>query len=116
MAEEELSRLLVLWTSGEKLTAMNMVMMYTYNAKAQGWWPDITLLIWGAASRLVAEDQEVQERVTAACDAGVRVIACKKCAENLGVVAALEGLGIEVFYTGEFLTAWLKSGDRILSI
>jgi hypothetical protein len=116
MAEEELSRLLVLWTSGEKLTALNMVLMYTYNAKAHDWWSDITLLIWGAASHLVAEDREVQEQVTAAREAGVRVIACKKCAENLGVVEVLEGLGIEVFYTGEFLTAWLKSGDRILSV
>jgi hypothetical protein len=116
LAEEQPSRLLVLWASGEKETALNMVLMYTFNARAHGWWPEITLLVWGAASRLLAQDHEVQERVVATRDAGVRVVACKKCAENLGVVEALEQLGVEVFYTGEFLTDWLKSGDRVLSV
>jgi hypothetical protein len=46
----------------------------------------------------------------------VRVIACRKCAENLYVVEELEKLGVEVFYTGEFLTNWLKSGERVLTI
>jgi hypothetical protein len=116
MAQEEMSRLLVLWTSGERDTALQMVLMYTFNAKAHGWWPEITLLVWGAAARLAAEDPQVQERLVATREAGVRVIACRACAERLGAVEALERLGVEVFYTGEFLTDWLKSGDRILSV
>jgi hypothetical protein len=116
MDGKQTERLLVLWTSGEKETALNMVFMYSVNAMRFGWWPSVTVLVWGAATRLAAADAAVQAQIALAREHGVRVIACKKCAENLGAVEALEGLGIEVFYTGEFLTEWLKSGERILSI
>ncbi|MHB1355551.1 MAG: DsrE family protein [Anaerolineae bacterium] len=110
------SRLLVLWTSGEKETALNMVLMYTTNAKLHAWWDEVVLLVWGAASRLAAEDADVQARIVAARQAGVRVIACLACAKNMGVVEALKSQGIEVFYTGQFLSDWLKSGDKVLSV
>jgi hypothetical protein len=110
------SRLLVLWTTGDKETALNMVLMYTLNSRLRDWWDEVTLLVWGAASRLTAEDADVQAQLGAAQRAGVRVIACIACARNLGVVEPLQQLGIEVFPTGQFLTDWLKSGDRFVSI
>ena len=116
MTNETPSRLLVLWTSGEKETALNMVLMYTTNSKLQNWWDEVVLLVWGAASRLAAEDPEVQARIVAARQVGVRVIACIACARNLGVVEALQQQGIEVFPTGQFLSDWIKSGDKVLSV
>ena len=116
MSEGAGERLLVLWTSGERETALNMVFMYTVNAMRFEWWGAVTVLVWGAATRLAAEDAEIQARIAAARAQGVRVIACKACAENLGVVDALEAAGVEVFYTGTFLTDWLKSGDKVLSV
>jgi hypothetical protein len=110
------SKLLIVWTSGDRDVALNMVFMYAINSKLQGWWKDVVLLIWGSSTRLSAQDKEIQERIASAQKEGVRVIACKRCAENLHVVEELERLGIEVFYTGEFLTDWLKSGERILTI
>lgn len=44
---KEADKLVVVWTSGDKEVAMKMVFMYTYNAKKQGWWDDVTLLVWG---------------------------------------------------------------------
>ena len=110
------SKLLVLWTVGDKETALNMVFLYTINARKHEWFDEVTLLVWGSADRLTAEDKDVQAQVAAAREAGVRVIACKRCAQNLEVVDALEELGIEVFYTGEFLSEWLKSGDPLLTL
>jgi hypothetical protein len=110
------NRLLVLWTNGDKQTSLNMVFMYSINARLHGWWDEVVLLLWGSPSALSAVDAEVQDEIARAKECGVRVIACKKCAENLGVVGLLEQQGIEVFYTGEFLTDWLKSGDRVLSV
>ena len=110
------SRLLVLWTTGDKKTASNMVFMYAVNAKQHEWFDEVTLLVWGAADRLAAEDAEVQERIAGALQQGLRVIACRRCAEHLDVVEDLENLGIEVFFTGEFLTNWLKSGAPLLSV
>jgi hypothetical protein len=116
MAVNSPSRLLVLWTSGDKETALNMVLMYTTNSRLHAWWDEVTLLVWGAASRLAAGDEDVQAGIAAARRAGVRAIACLACAQNLGVVEALQAQGIEVFYTGQFLTDWLKSGDKVLSV
>ena len=54
--------------------------------------------------------------ILAARQAGVRVIACLACAKNLGVVEQLQQQGIEVFYTGQFLSDWLKAGNKVLSV
>lgn len=116
MSIEKPNTLLVLWTTAEPDTAINMVLMYAYNAKVNGWWQDLTLLIWGSSPRLLCADGLVKEKVAEIRDIGVRVIACKKCAENLGLVDKIEAMGIEVFYTGEFLTDWLKSGAPMITI
>jgi hypothetical protein len=111
-------KVLILWTTAERETVDNMVFMYTLNAKMQGWWKDVTLLVWGAATRLAAEDEKVGETLKTFREKGIRTIACKACAEGTGagVVETLEDLGVEVFYTGEFLTEWMKSGKAMISI
>ncbi len=116
MDGEGAKRLLILWTSAERETALHMVLMYATNARKKRWWPEVVLLIWGASARLAAQDTDVQVQLRQAHDAGVRVLACRRCAERLGVVEGLERLGVEVFYTGEFLTEWLRSGDAMLTV
>lgn len=110
------SKLLILWTTGDKDVALNMVFMYAINSKLKGWWDEVVLLVWGSSSRLASQDKEVQSQIASALKAGVRMIACRQCAENLHVAEALGRLGIEVFYTGQFLTDWMKTGERILSM
>lgn len=116
MASNNPSKLLVLWTTRDKTTALNMVFMYSINAMKKGWFDEVTLLIWGASHELVAADEEIQAKIGEALDRGVRVIACKRCAEKLDLVQKLEGLKIEVFYAGEFLSEWLHSGNQLLSV
>jgi hypothetical protein len=108
--------LLVLWTTAERETALNMIFMYTTNARRHGWWPQVTLLVWGAATRALCEDESLRQALAEAQRAGVIVIACRRCAELTGVVDELKALGVKVFYTGEYLTEWLKSGKRLLSV
>ena len=43
------------------LLAFLMVFMYAYNAQKNGWWDQVTLLIWGPSSKLTSEDAEIQE-------------------------------------------------------
>ena len=110
------NRLLILWTSGDPLTARDMVLLYAVNAIKHNWWDEVTLLVWGAADSLIAGNNEIQAGIRQAIAAGVRVIACKHCAEEQNAAIILESLGIEVFYTGEFLTDWLKSGSQTLTV
>ncbi len=108
--------LLINWTTDNLDTAMHMVLLYTYNAKKLGWLDEITLLVWGASQKLVATNKEVQAQIKQIEDIGIRVIACKKCAEDQGVEDKLQSCGVEVFYTGEILTPWLLEKKPFLSV
>ena len=109
------SKLLVVWTSGDRDVAMNMVFMYTYNAKKNGWWENIRLIVWGASTKLLSEDNELQEEILKMKKAGVEILVCKACADIYGLSDFLQKLGLEVRYVGKDLTAMLKSGWTTLT-
>jgi hypothetical protein len=104
------SELLVVWTSGDKDVAMNMVFMYTYNAKKNGWWENIRFLIWGPSSKLLSEDKELQEELQKMKRVGIELLACKACADRYGVSEALQDMGVAVKYMGVGLTEMMKGG------
>jgi len=108
--------LLIHWTNNDKETAIEMVLVYAKTAKVEKWWEEITLLVWGSSTKLVSEDLEIQDYIKELQKSGVRVIACKKCAENYRVVDIFEKINIELFYTGKFLTDWLKSNKKIITV
>lgn len=112
----EKSHLYVLWTSGDPITADKMVFMYTINCMSREWWDEVTLIVWGASTKLVSEDAHIQQRVKQAQEVGVYVTACKGCSDQLGVSEKLTELGIDVQYVGVLLTNILKSGDSLLTI
>jgi len=113
--QPERTKLLVVWTSGDRDVALRMVFMYTHNAKLQGWWDDVQLLVWGPSSRLLAMDGELQDSIRKMKEAGVILTACKACADSYGVSKTLENIGIEVKYMGVPLTEMLKSGWTTLT-
>ncbi len=108
--------LLVNWTSGDFNTSMNMVLLYVYHAKNKGWIDDITLLVWGASQHLLSSNSEIQEQVRLIEKSGVKVVACKSCADKNGIESQLQACGVDVFYTGELLSNWLMSGKPFLSV
>ena len=112
----EPNELFVLWTSGDREVALSMVFMYTHNSKLRGWWEEVTLIVWGASSKLLAEDEDLQERLRQMIKDGVDVVACIACANMLGVTEKLESLGIEVKSMGHPLTQLLKAGKTVLTV
>ncbi|MBN1260507.1 MAG: DsrE family protein [Anaerolineae bacterium] len=113
---EEKKHLYVLWTTGDPVTAEKMVLMYTTNALRFGWWEAVTLVVWGAATQLAAENAGIQKRLAVAQETGVEVLACKACADQLGVAGQLEALGIAVQYLGIALTNVLKNEEPLLTV
>lgn len=111
-----MDKLNILWTTDNKDTAMNMIIMYGANAKKNGWWQDVNLIIWGASAKLIANDNQIQAEILDMIHQGVKIEACKACSDNLGVTDRLLKLGIKVRYMGQALTEYLKSGDKILTI
>lgn len=110
------TKLYILWTTSEVETFDEMIFMYAFNAKKYGWWDEITVVIWGASARLAGEDELVQLKIKEMVEGGVKVEACKACADDLGVSAKLESLGVEVKYWGQPLTRVLKSGAKLITI
>lgn len=112
----EKNRLFILWTNADVLTSDKMVMMYATNSVLQQWWEAVTVIIWGATPKLVAENEGIQMKIKMAQQAGVHFSACKACAEQIGVTDKLLELGIEVMYWGEGLTNILKSEEKLITI
>jgi hypothetical protein len=113
--DQDPSRLAVLWTSGDPEVATKVAFMYTLNAKRQGWFDEVTLIIWGPSAKLLSENQELQKAVTEMAGAGVQVVACQACAEGYGVSEILDGMGIDVKYMGQPLTEMLKGDWEVIT-
>ena len=109
------SRLAVLWTSGDPEVATKVAFMYTLNAKRQGWFDEVTLIVWGPSAKLLSGNAELQEAVAGMAEEGVKVVACKACADSYGVSEILEGMGVEVKYMGQPLTEMLKGDWRVIT-
>lgn len=112
----EKTKLFILWTNADLLTSEKMVMMYGINSKLHGWWKEVTIIIWGATAKLVAENEFIQEKIKMAMHTGVTVSACKACADQLGVTDTLLSFDIEVKYWGQGLTQILKEDEALLTI
>lgn len=108
-------KLVVLWTSGDRDVAMNMVFMYTLNAKLAGWWQDVTFIVWGPSSKLLCGDAELQAELGKMKNAGIVLEACIACAERYGITGKLRELGLDVKGMGKPLTDYIKEGRRVLT-
>ncbi len=109
-------KLYILWTNADPITAEKMVMMYGINSKARNWWDEVTIIVWGATAKLVAENDVIKEKIKHAIHVGVNVSACKACADQLGVSDKLAELGLEIKYWGEDLTEILKEDEKLLVV
>lgn len=109
-------KLVILWTSGDREVALKMVFLYAGNARRLGWFEDVTLIVWGPSARLLAEDEELQDMLFGLKKEGVRLEACRACAEMYGVDGPLTDLAVDVKYMGEVLSGYLQEGRRMLTI
>jgi len=108
-------KLVVVWTSSDKEVALEMVFMYTLNAKLRGWWDDITFVLWGPSEKLMASDLELQGRLRKMMNEGIVAEACRACSDDYGITEKLEKLGIDVRYMGVPLTEYIKEGRHVLT-
>ena len=105
------NKLLIVWSSGEKEVAKKLVLLYGSVMLPRSYWDEATIMVWGPSSRLLAEDEELQEQVKVVQKTGVKFNACVVCADDYGVSKELQDLGIELIHTGEMLTEALQSDD-----
>jgi hypothetical protein len=107
--------LLIVWSSGNPEVAHKMVFMYAYNAQKNGWWDQVTLLVWGPSAKLSSEDKDIQASLKKMKDQGIELLACKACADQYGVSSKLEELGIDVRFSGSYLTDCIASEKKVIT-
>ncbi len=114
--EDNTNKLAVLWTSGDPDVAEKMCFMYTLNAKKQGWFDEVVLIVWGPSAKLLSENEMLQDYLKKLQDAGVKVEACTACAKMYNVDKKLADMGIDVKGMGLPLSNYLKEGWKTLSL
>lgn len=112
--------LYVLWTTGDPVTANNMVFMYTVNALKYKWWERVHIIVWGASTELLVYDADVRKKMQQFLKLGGVVSVCRKCAENIKVMDAVKAMEIPgqftVFYLGAWFSKILHSDVKVLSV
>ncbi len=114
--EDNSNKLIVLLTSCYVYFSEKMCFMYTYNAKKQGWFDEVVLIVWGPSAKLLSENKNLQDYVKKMKEAGVIVEACIACARMYNVDKDLAEMGIDVKGMGTPLTKYLKDGWKTLSL
>jgi hypothetical protein len=110
------NKLAVLWTSGDPDVAEKMAFMYTLNAKRQGWFDEVVLIIWGPSAKLAVENEMIGDYIKKMQEAGVKTEACMYCAKMYDVDEKLAEMGVDVKGMGIPLSDYLKDGWKVLSL
>ena len=111
-----MGKLHLLWTTGEKEVAMKVIFPYLINAKANGWWDEINLIIWGPSAMLTSEDTDIHKQLRDVIDSGITVEACQACTDAYRVTLNLIGMGITVRFMGLPFTEYLNSNDKVITL
>jgi hypothetical protein len=106
--------LVVLWSSGDPEVAEDACFMYAHNAKRQGWFEEVILVIWGPSQRVLVENENLRKRLEAMQEDGVIVEACVVCSKILGVTDGLKECKIDVKGMGVPLTNYMKRGYSLV--
>lgn len=116
ISEADDNTLFLLWTNADPVTAQLMVFMYAQNCMKYRTWEKLTIIIWGAAAKLAAENAAIRSGIQELRKMGVHFTACITCAEELGVKDALEEMGIDLVKWLHPLTAIIKGGKKLLTV
>ncbi len=111
-----MDRLNILWTTDNRDTIFNMLVMYAINSKRFNWWKEVNVIIWGASAKLVGNDTQIQTEIMEMQSFGITIEACKDCCDNFKVTETLEKLGVSVRYMGKALTEYLQNNEKVLTI
>ena len=109
------NKLILIWSSDDPMVAKRVALMYPHAAQKNKWFDEVILIIWGPSAKLIAENNELQHKLSQMKEDGVIIKACIACANEYGVTEKLESLGYEVIPMGVPLTEYLKNDYKILT-
>jgi hypothetical protein len=111
-----MKKLHILWTNDNKESFLEMVALYAFNSKKNGWWQEVNLIIWGPSVKLAGNDPQIQTELMELQRIGVTLEACRNCTDNYGMTEKLEKMGVHIDYMGPYFTEYLQSDAKVLTI
>jgi len=109
------NKLLIIWSTEEIEVAKKMVLLYGSVILPRGYWDKAHLMIWGPSTRVLAENDELQEMLVTVQKSGVETSTCVVCSDDYGVSEKLESLGVKTMHTGELLTEALQNDWKVIT-
>jgi hypothetical protein len=109
------AKVFVILSSGDREVALEAGLVYPLNVAKNKWLDEVKVIFFGPSEKVVADDQEVQERLKELRDIGIEIMACKWCADRMNITAKLKELGIKVLYVGPIISQLLKDGWAALT-
>ncbi len=110
--------LVVVISSGkEAVEKAKAGMMYTINAKRNGWMDDVKLVFFGPSEELIADehqDTEFKKLLQTAREVGLAPMACRSVSERSNITEKLELMGLDVEYIGSIISTYIKKGYQVL--
>ena len=106
-----MSKLLVVLKSDDYRNIDYFITPFILNSKQNEWFHDVEVLIWGASADYCKASRKAQKRIKEMISLGIEVRACKFCADKVYATKKLESIGVNVMYTGVYLSDRLKDKD-----
>jgi hypothetical protein len=104
------TKVFVVLSSGDREVALEVGLIYPLNAAKNVWMDEVKVILFGPSEKVAAYDAEVQGRIGELLENEVEVLACKWCADRMGITEKLEGIGVQVEYVGSIISDLLKEG------
>ncbi len=108
---KHMKKICVLWKTGSRTDIETLVIPYILNSKKKAWWDEVEVIIWGESQQVIANEPNYQTSVEEMIKMGISVFACKSCADKLCVTDLLQGLRVDVQYTGQLLSDRLQDSE-----
>ena len=109
------NKVFVIIADADREQALEVGLIYPLNCAKNKWLEDVKVIFFGPSEKLAAYDSQVQERIKEIKGYRAEVLACKWCADRMGITALLEEQGITVVYVGPVISQLIKDGWAQLS-
>lgn len=90
--------------------ALEVSLVYPMNCAKNKWLDEVKVIFFGPSEKLAAYDNEVQDKIKQMIGYGIEVLACKWCADRMGVTPQLEAQKINVVYVGPIISQLIREG------
>jgi hypothetical protein len=104
------NKVFVIVSDTDREQALEVGLVYPLNCAKNKWLEEVKVILFGPSEKLAAFDKQVQEKIQEIKSYGIEVLACKWCADRMGIATQIEAQGITVAYVGPIISQLIKDG------